>query len=328
MHHAPCTLPGAPVDNDLLSEVLATLHRAWSAGVAGRQRYNLRNTSDPPRSLFMRNKYEMTQSQFAKIHRFLLLAVVAGFACVTCVAPIGAQSDSDQTVVLQTTKGRIVIRVFFSLVPYTAGRFLQLVDRGFYNGLSFHRVEDSLIQGGDPNGNGTGNYIDPNTGAPQFLKLQCHPALSHNQGGMVAMARGNNPNSASCQFYIIKRAMPQLNGRYAVFGRVIDGASVVMRMRPGDRILSASVYDDESASSSSRPASDEAVPGAVPGVPAPAASGSTPTPATPHSGQPEESSQSLEARFRRFKKPNDGTAAPAQEQQKPPEKPRVNESGF
>jgi peptidyl-prolyl cis-trans isomerase B (cyclophilin B) len=169
-----------------------------------------------------------------------LVTFVIGFFVAALWSP-GMAQQADQIVILETTKGRIVIRVFYSMVPHTAGRFLHLADSGFYNGLTFHRVEDWLIQGGDPNGNGSGNYVDPNTGAPQYLRLECHPRLGHSAGA-VAMARASNPNSASCQFYITKTAKPQLNGQYAVFGQVINGASVVMRMQRGDQILKAYVY--------------------------------------------------------------------------------------
>lgn len=154
---------------------------------------------------------------------------------------------ADQIVELQTDKGPILMRIFYSIVPYTAGHFLDLVDQGFYNGLIFHRVENWCIQGGDPNGNGTGNYVDRNTGQTKFLKLEINRALNHNMAGTVAMARSQNPNSASCQFYILKAPMPQLNGNYAVFGRVINGMSTVMAIRPGDRILSARIAQSQNS---------------------------------------------------------------------------------
>lgn len=181
-----------------------------------------------------------------------------------------AQPNQDQFVLLRTSRGSILLRVFYSMVPYTAGSFLDLVNRGFYDGLSFHRVEDWVVQGGDPNGNGTGNFVDPETGNVRYLKLQVHPRLTHNQPGMVAMARSASPNSASCQFYILRRAMPQLNGKYAVFGKVVKGMGTVSMIRPGDRIVSASIVDPESlapagsgggGSGGMRGAGDQAVPG-------------------------------------------------------------------
>ncbi|MBX9725223.1 MAG: peptidylprolyl isomerase [Candidatus Obscuribacterales bacterium] len=182
-----------------------------------------------------------------------LLAASILFVTGLAFLSAGAQNGTNQTVRLETTKGPITIRVYNTIVPYTAGNFLDLVDSGFYNGLIWHRVENWVIQGGDPNGNGTGNATDAQ-GNPKFLRLECNPNLNHNQAGMVAMARNQNPNSASCQFYILKSPMPQLNGKYAVFGRVIGGMQTVYAIRPGDRIVSAQILqsnNDAAAASSS-----------------------------------------------------------------------------
>lgn len=156
-------------------------------------------------------------------------------------APALAQNGSDELVLLQTTKGPILMRIFYSIVPYTAGNFLDLVSQGFYDGLSFHRIESWCVQGGDPNGNGSGNYIDPNTNQPRYINLEINNRLGHGVVGMVAMARGQNRNSASCQFYILKQPMVQLNGNYAVFGKVVNGMNTVYALQRGDRILSAAI---------------------------------------------------------------------------------------
>lgn len=127
------------------------------------------------------------------------------------------------------------------MVPYTANNFLDLVSRGYYDGKSFHRVEGWVVQGGCPYGNGQGNYTDPDTGRERFLRLEINRNLNHNSAGVVAMARGGNPDSASCQFYILKKPMSQLNGKYAVFGGVVDGLNNIYRISPGDRIISAQI---------------------------------------------------------------------------------------
>lgn len=191
----------------------------------------------------------------------LLALTLACFCGLSAGGPVQAQQGQDQYVVMNTTRGQIVIRVYFSIVPYTAGNFLDLVSRGFYDGLTFHRIEPQLIQGGDPNGNGTGDFIDPESGRPRNIKLQIDRRLSHNQPGMVAMARTSNPNSASCQFYILKRAMPQFNGQYAVFGKVVRGLGSVNAMGRGDRIISAQIVDPQGAGSSGGDSSNAAVPG-------------------------------------------------------------------
>lgn len=164
----------------------------------------------------------------------LLLSVLT----MSCTLPVHA---GDQMVMMQTTKGPILMRIFYSIVPYTAGNFLDLVGQGFYDGLSFHRIENWCVQGGDPNGNGSGNYVDPATGRPRFINLEINNKLGHGVAGMVAMARSNNKNSASCQFYILKSPMPGLNGQYAVFGKVVNGMNTVYALQRGDRILSAQV---------------------------------------------------------------------------------------
>lgn len=179
-----------------------------------------------------------------KRHSAFLLSFLIAIAFFISTFPATAQQNGqDQYVLIRTNRGSILMRIYFSIVPYTAGNYLDLVSRGFYNGLNFHRVEDWVVQGGDPNGNGTGNFVDPETGRTRYLKLQTDRRLTHNQAGMVAMARSQDYNSASCQFYILKRPMPQLNGQYAVFGKVVKGMPIVYALRRGDVITSAQIVD-------------------------------------------------------------------------------------
>jgi peptidyl-prolyl cis-trans isomerase B (cyclophilin B) len=185
----------------------------------------------------------------------LILAIL--FSAILLGTGARAQSNSDPIVVMETTKGTIAMQVFVNEAPNTSRNFLDLVQRGFYNGLTFHRIENWCIQGGDPNGNGTGNFVDPSTGQVRYVPMELSPRLGHNSPGVLAMARGSNPNSASCQFYITKAAMPQLNGQYAVFGHLVDGINAVYAMQRGDRIISAHVEGGGgggSSSSSSSPA--------------------------------------------------------------------------
>lgn len=178
-------------------------------------------------------------------------AAMIAFLSVIVNCPFAIAQNNDPIVLMQTTKGPLYIRVYVSGAPYTARNFLDLVDRGFYNGLRFHRVENWCIQGGDPNGNGSGDFINPETGRPRLLRLECNRNLRH-VPGCVAMARkSNDVNSASCQFYIMKCTMPQLDGQYAVFGQVLKGKSTVFSIVPGDRILSAEIYHDDGASNTS-----------------------------------------------------------------------------
>jgi len=146
----------------------------------------------------------------------------------------------DPRVKMETSKGPITIEIFQATAPITAGNFLDLVGRGFYNGLSFHRYEPGfVIQGGCPRGNGTGGFTDPATGRERTIQLEVNNGLKHGEAGAVAMARSQNPNSASSQFYITLGRAAFLDGNYAVFGRVVDGMDAVKQLRAGDKIITA-----------------------------------------------------------------------------------------
>jgi peptidyl-prolyl cis-trans isomerase B (cyclophilin B) len=151
----------------------------------------------------------------------------------------GQSGQSDPVVTLQTSKGTIVMRLFRQHAPITVQAFLQMVRTGFYNGLIFHRVEPGfVVQGGCPNGNGTGDYIPPGQTVPRYLPLETSPYARHNAAGVVAMARKpNNRDSSSCQFYITLGPKQQLDNQYTVIGGVIQGIDVVQRIAIGDRIL-------------------------------------------------------------------------------------------
>jgi cyclophilin family peptidyl-prolyl cis-trans isomerase len=147
----------------------------------------------------------------------------------------------DQIVVMDTSKGQIKMKILGE-TPITSGNFLDLVQKGFYNGLSFHRYEPGFcIQGGCPRGTGTGSYTDPETSQERRIQLEVKPHLKHDQAGVVAMARSNDPNSASCQFYITLAGASFLDMKYAVFGKVIDGLPVVQQIRVGDKIVKAEI---------------------------------------------------------------------------------------
>ena len=175
---------------------------------------------------------------------------------------------------LKTSKGNVELSLDGDAAPLTAGNFVDLVRRGAYNGTLFHRVVRDpipfVVQGGDPQSAnpatpvdllGTGSYINPTNGQPRLIPLelflsgenaprygeilagpgqQTRLKLQH-QRGALAMARSADPNSASAQFYIALKALPELDGRYAVFGRVTKGMDVVDKIVQGDKLISASV---------------------------------------------------------------------------------------
>jgi cyclophilin family peptidyl-prolyl cis-trans isomerase len=154
-----------------------------------------------------------------------------------------AQASNDPIVIMETSKGTIKMQIFRKDAPITAGNFIDLVQKSFYNGLKFHRYEPGFcIQGGDPQGTGGGGYVDPQTHQERTIPLEIKPNLKHDLGA-VAMARTSNPNSASSQFYIALSPVHQLDGNYAVFGKVIDGMPAVMALRAGDKIVKTTLQE-------------------------------------------------------------------------------------
>jgi cyclophilin family peptidyl-prolyl cis-trans isomerase len=132
-------------------------------------------------------------------------------------------------VVFETTKGKIEAAVYADKAPITAENFLGLVKSGFYNGLTFHRYEPGfVVQGGDPKGNGTG-------GSGKKIKLEIVPELKHDLGAL-SVARTNDPDSATSQFFIMIGNAHFLDGKYAVFGQITEGGDIAMQLRKGDRM--------------------------------------------------------------------------------------------
>ena len=120
---------------------------------------------------------------------------------------------------------KIKIELYPEIAPITCENFEKLVKQGFYNGLCFHRVISGfMIQGGCPIGNGTGNSGEHIKG--EFLANGVVNNLKHTRG-VISMARAADPNSASCQFFIMHEDAPHLDGSYAAFGKVTEGMEVV-----------------------------------------------------------------------------------------------------
>ena len=121
--------------------------------------------------------------------------------------------------------GIIDLELYPEYAPITVNNFLKLVDEKFYDNLTFHRIISSfMIQGGDPLGDGTGGSKENIKG--EFLANGVNNPLKHTRG-VISMARTNNPNSASSQFFIMHQDAPYLDGMYAAFGKVIKGIEVV-----------------------------------------------------------------------------------------------------
>jgi peptidyl-prolyl cis-trans isomerase B (cyclophilin B) len=141
---------------------------------------------------------------------------------------------------LETVKGDIVLELFDAKTPVTVGSFLDLVSRGFYDGLTFHRViANFMIQGGCPRGDGTGG--------PGFtLPDEADRGLKHERGSL-SMAKTAAPNSGGSQFFICHVPCPWLDGVHTVFGKCVAGMDAVDAIRQGDRITAAVILSKSAA---------------------------------------------------------------------------------
>ena len=129
-------------------------------------------------------------------------------------------------VIIELENGKqIKLELYPEIAPETVANFEKLVNKGFYNGLTFHReIYGFMIQGGCPHGNGTGNSGEHIKG--EFAANGFENDLKHTRG-VISMARAADPNSASCQFFIMHKDAPHLDGSYAAFGKVIEGMDAV-----------------------------------------------------------------------------------------------------
>lgn len=124
-------------------------------------------------------------------------------------------------VTMETTMGTIEIELYQEKAPKTVGNFRTLVDKGFYNGLTFHRIISGfMIQGGCPQGTGMG-------GPGYTIQDEFKAGISHAEPGVISMANTGRPNSAGSQFFITLEPQPRLDGGYAAFGKVTKGLDVV-----------------------------------------------------------------------------------------------------
>ena len=160
---------------------------------------------------------------------------------------------------VETPRGTIRIRLYPEEAPKAVANFIKLANKGYYDGLRFHRVEPGfVIQGGDPKGDGSG-------GPGYTIPDEKNKKLKHVLGA-VAMAKSTAANSAGSQFYIvIGKPAKELDGRYTVFGQVIEGQSAANAMRRGDPMFKVSIIEPT-----------------PPVPPAPPAPGNKPTQTEPH----------------------------------------------
>ena len=225
--------------------------------------------------------------KFRPLKFLLTLSLLSCLAIFGCSSPVSSNPNPSPTIAMNTTnlprlEGKatvemringspVIIEVDGDSAPITGGNFVDLVERGFYNGLTFHRVvkepQPFVAQGGDPKGTGTGGFNDPATGRPRNIPLeiklekQDSPIYSkslgqqagysdpqvhlHHSRGALAMARSQSPDSASSQFYFALSDLAFLDGDYAVFGYVKQGMDVVDKIKQGDKIDSAKVISGQ-----------------------------------------------------------------------------------
>jgi cyclophilin family peptidyl-prolyl cis-trans isomerase len=135
---------------------------------------------------------------------------------------------ANPVVTFDTNVGAIRLEIFEDKAPKTAKNFLDLTRKGFYNGLTFHRVIPGfMIQGGCPKGDGTG-------GPGYEIPDEFHPALKHSGPGILSMANAG-PNTGGSQFFITLAATGWLDGKHAIFGKVVGGQDVVAKIAAAPR---------------------------------------------------------------------------------------------
>ncbi|MFH1364643.1 MAG: peptidylprolyl isomerase [Candidatus Aenigmatarchaeota archaeon] len=151
-----------------------------------------------------------------------LVVIVSG-----CTVQDGTTGDTqgddimgNRFAVFETSMGTFKIELYEDKAPITTKNFIDLADKGYYDGLIFHRVIDGfMIQGGDPNGDGTG-------GPGYAIEDEFHPDLKHSSAGILSMAN-SGPNTGGSQFFITLAPTPWLDDKHSVFGKVVEGMDVV-----------------------------------------------------------------------------------------------------
>ncbi len=168
-----------------------------------------------------------------KIGLILFLALI--FIAITAIFMLnrGEKQMANPTAIIETNLGVMEFELFMDKTPITADNFIKLADEGFYDGIIFHRIiKDFMVQGGDPDGTGTG-------GPGYTIEDEFHPSLKHDKKGLLSMAN-SGPDTGGSQFFITLVPTPWLDGKHAIFGRIIKGEDILDKIGnaktgPGDR---------------------------------------------------------------------------------------------
>ncbi len=166
------------------------------------------------------------------------LAPLLGLLALSCAAPARSPAPpAEPVVVLDTALGRIAWRFFPDAAPGHVAYVTHLVESGFYDGTTFHRViPHFVVQGGDPNTKNADRADDGEGEGDRRLKGEFSTTL-HYRPGTVGMARDTDPDSGSCQFFIAIENIPRLDGKYTIFGEVVEGLDVARRIAEVPRDL-------------------------------------------------------------------------------------------
>ena len=161
---------------------------------------------------------------------FILISTVIISGCNT------GDDNMNRTATIETEKGHIVIELFEDKAPITTKNFIDLAEKGFYDGLTFHRViRGFMIQGGDPKGDGTG-------GSDQTIQDEFHQDLKHDSAGILSMAN-SGPDTGSSQFFITEAPQPHLDNKHSVFGKVTEGLEIVTSIEQGNKMIKVTISE-------------------------------------------------------------------------------------
>ena len=164
----------------------------------------------------------------------IFIGFIIGVSCLTCNV-----KAEEPMVTLETNQGKVIVKLYQDKAPKTVENFLGLVNKGYYDGIIFHRViKDFMVQGGDPTGTGSGGQSI--WGKP--FEDEVTPDLKFNKPGILAMANAG-PGTNGSQFFITTVPTPWLNMHHTIFGEVIEGYDVVQKIEncqvgPGDKPVS------------------------------------------------------------------------------------------
>ncbi len=169
-----------------------------------------------------------------------LAAVFTAFSGGLTGTPIEAIQANELTAVITTTKGDIQVTLFPAEAPLTVANFVNLAQRGYYDGLTFHRViANFMIQGGDPTGTGSG-------GPGYRFADEFHPSLRHTSAGTMSMAN-SGPGTNGSQFFITHGPTTHLDDKHSIFGKVSSGQDVVDAIAQGDVMTTIVIEGDASS---------------------------------------------------------------------------------